>query len=319
MTNFSMVGAKGRSSEERDALRAHVERINAEARENWGNQQWRAEMAQAMTRSIYEGFQHENLLSLMAEVENLEFEGRSFVKETRGLRAFWVSRGGFIEASTIHSETAEIQRDSVGFQVYENEDKLMTNFAETSSTLVSLGIQRLDAEVNRRVLQVFEAAIPNNSHDSYVATTDLSLAELNTALEEVRDESNSFQVAIIGRAPMTGKILTKLLGTDGNGGGFLPSTNEQMVRQGVLGDYRGAPIVTLRNWKDDNGTAFFPNNELYVIATDASKFAFFGGLMSKEWVEPDNWYWHFLARRDFGGAVYRPERVRRIVDSSVSA
>lgn len=318
MANFSMIDPHGRSEGERAELRAQIEKVNLEARENWGNPQWRREMAQQMTETIYWGFQHENLLSLMSTVENLPFDGRSFVKETRGLRAFWVARGGYIEASTLHSEVMEIHRDTIGFQVYEFEDKLMTNFAETQATLVDLGVQRLDAEVNRRVLQVFQAAVPDSSSDSYVGTADLSLAELNTALTEVRDESRNFQVAIVGRAPMTEKIINKLLGSNGNGAGFLPATNEQMVNQGILGTYRGANIITLKNWKDDTDTPFFPANELFVIATDASKFAFFGGLMSKEWVEEDNWYWHYLARRDFGGVVHRPNRIRRIVDSSIA-
>jgi hypothetical protein len=91
-----------------------------------------------------------------------------------------------------------------------------------------------------------------------------------------------------------------------------------MVNRGVLGTYRGANIVTLKNWKDDANNSFFPANELFVMSTDASKFAFFGGLMTREWNEEDNWYWHFIARRDFGGVVHRPERIRRIVDSSIA-
>jgi hypothetical protein len=38
--------------------------------------------------------------------------------------------------------------------------------------------------------------------------------------------------------------------------------------------------------------------------------------MSKEYTELDNWYWHYLARRDFGGVVHRPSRIRRIIDTS---
>jgi hypothetical protein len=192
----------------------------------------------------------------------------------------------------------------------------MTNFAETQATMIELGIQRMDAEVNNRVLQVFQAAVADGS-SSYIGTASMTLADLNAALSEVRDETNSGQVTIVGRAPMTEKILDLLLGGSGNGSGFIPATNEQMVSRGLLGTYRGANIVTLKNYKDDVNEAFFPANELFVMSTDASKFAFFGGMMSREWVESDNWYWHFMTRRDFGGVVHRPERIRRIVDASI--
>lgn len=48
------------------------------------------------------------------------------------------------------------------------------------------------------------------------------------------------------------------------------------------------------------------------------KFAFFGGLQSKEYSEQDNWYWHYVARRDSGCLVHKPERARRLIDTSIS-
>jgi hypothetical protein len=317
MANSTMVDGRGRTSEEREALKDLRDRVNAEAKANWDDPAWRRAMAQEMTETIYWGFDHENLLSLMSTVEDVGFDGRSFVAEVRGLRAFWVARGGTIEASGLHKEVMEIPRDTIGFHVSEFEDKLRTNFAETQSTLVQLGIERLDAEVNRRFLKLLQAAVPSGS--SYISGAGVSLTSLNTALRQVRDESKSYNVAIVGRATMTDQILDLLLGTSNNGSGFLPETNEQLIQRGVLGVYRGAKIVQLINWKDDVDTSFFPANEMYVIGTDASKMAFFGGLQSKEYTEDDNWYWHYLARRDFGGVVHRPERLRRIVDTSQSA
>lgn len=314
MTNLSIVDPLGRTTGDLAEARARIERVNAEAKANWRDSAWRYDMAQQLTEMIYWGFQHENLLNLLTTVENLPFDGRSFVQETRGLRAFWAARGGYIESSTIHSEIMEIPRDQIGFHVYEFEDKLMTNFAETQATLVDLGIQRLDAEINNKVLATLKAAaIAAGS----TVTGALTLTALNTAMSQVRDESRDFDITIVGRAPMTEKILDLILG--GNGTGYLPASNESMIKTGLLGTYRGANIVTLKNWKDDTDTAFFPGNELYVVAKDASKFAFFGGLMGKEWVENDNWYWHYLTRRDFGGVVHRPERLRRLVDSTLSA
>lgn len=318
MANSTMVDPYGRNSEERKALREQIEKANAEAADNWHDPKWRREMAQEMTETIFEGFEHENLLSLITEVENAPFDGRVFVKEVRGLRAFWVARGGHIEASTIKAQVMELPRDTIGFHVYEFEDKLITNFAETSSTLVDLGIQRLDAEVNRRVLALFQAAIPNGNAN-YVSSSGVSLATLNTALRNVRDESKVNEVAIIGRSTMTDQIMDELLGASNNGAGFLPESNEEMVRRGVLGTYRGARIITLVNHKDDEDVSFWPANEMYIIGRDASKMAFWGGLMSREYVEDANWYWHYLARRDFGGVVHRPARARRYVDTSLSA
>jgi len=321
MGNATMVDPYGRTDDQRKELREKLDAVNREAASKWDDPAWRREMAAGMTESIYWGFEHENLLSLFAQVENAPFDGRVFVKETRGLRAFWVARGGYIESSTIHSEVVEIPRDTIGFHVYEMEDKLRTNFGETQATLVDLGGQRMDAEVNLRVLRLFQAAVPSSS-PYYITGAGLNLTSLNTALREIKDQVASpginNDVTIFGRATMTDQIIDRLMGTSSNGSGFLLETNEQLLRSGVLGTYRGARIVTLRNYLDDGNTSFFPANELYVVSRDAAKFAFWGGLLSKEYTEDDNWYWHYLARRDFGGLVHRPQRVRRIVDTSTA-
>lgn len=306
-----------KTREERAALRELVDKLNAEAAANWDNPKWRKEMAASVTETILWGFEHENILGLFANVENVGLTDRAFVKETRGLRAYWMARGGYIEASTIRQDVMEIQADQVGFHVYENEDKLQVNFAETQQTLIDLGIQRLDAEVNLRVLRLFQAAIPDASSPYYVTGAGLDLTALNTALRQVRDESRSQNVSIIGRSTMTEQIIDELT-TNGTNVGFLPQTNEDILRRGVIGNYRGANIITLTNFKDDEDIPFFPANEMWVVSDDSSKFAFFGSLYNKEYSEQDNWYWHYLARRDFGGVVHRPERLRRIIDSSIT-
>jgi hypothetical protein len=311
------VDSFGRSSTERAELRAQIDAVNADARANWHNPQWRHEMAQEMSETILEGFEHENLLQLMSDLENATFDGRVMVKEVRGLRAFWVARGGFIEESVLRSSVMELPRDTVGFHVSEFEDKLMTNFAETQGTLTSLGIQRLDAEVNLRILSLFQAAI-GVGHPSYVSTAGLSLAVVNSALREVRDESKTGEVTIVGRSTMTEQLIDDIMGASSNGSGFLPETNENLLQRGVLGVYRGARVITLVNHKDADDVSFFPANELYVLGRDASKCAFWGGLMFKEYTEDNAWYWHYIARRDFGGVVHRPERARRIVDSTIT-
>lgn len=299
--------------------RAKMVALNDEAKRNWKSDAWRENAAEVVTEAITEGFETENLVDLLAETENLGFEGRSFVREIKGMRAFWTSRGGYIEESTVHEETFEIRRDIIGFHVSEMEEKMKTNFGPSSQTLIELGIRRLAAEINLKVLRTFQAAIPSSS-PYYTAAAGLSLATLNTALREVADEQIDGEVVILGRRTMTDKIVDGIVNLGSGYGAFLPETNEQLLRQGVLGTYRGARILTLRNFKNDTGTTgWFPANELWVVGRNASKFAYFGGADFKQFVEPDNWFWHYLQKREFGGVVYRPERLRRIIDTNESA
>lgn len=303
-----------RSVEDRQALRQRCEALSAEARENWEDPQWRRLMAQAITQAIYYGFETENVLDLMSIVERVPEDGRIFMKETRGMRAFWTAKGGYIEASTLQTDVTELVRDMIGFHVYEFEDKLRNNFAETQATLIELGGQRLEAEIQLRVLRTFQAALPNSS-PYYVQGAGLSLTALDTAINQVFDETLDGNVVIIGRRAMTGQIVDQL--TTGGYTNFLPTSNEDFLRRGVIGTYKGATIATLKNFRDDQDVSFFPQNELYVVGRDASKFGFWGGPLSKEWTD-NNWYWHYVARQDFGGGVFRPERLRRIVDTSLA-
>lgn len=296
----------------REEIRSKIDALNAEAAANFQDPNWRRAVAAEITETIYEGFTHENLLDLMTDYKVAGFTDREFIKEVRGLKAFWVARGGYIETSTLNQDVMELPRETVGIAVEEFEDKLISNFAETQSTLTDLATQRLYSEVNARFLKLIQAAI-GVGHDSYISAAGVSLTALNTALREVRDESRTNEVAIVGRSTMIDQIYDQIVGT--NAAGFLPNTNEELIRQGRVGVYRGAQLITLTNWKDGDDVPYFPANELYVIGRDASKFVTWGPPISKEQLDFDgNWRWKM--RLDVGGVVHRPERARRIVDIS---
>jgi hypothetical protein len=305
-----MVDAFGRTAEDKRAKREIMERANEEARQNWDNAQWRSEFAAELTESILLGFEYETLIDRWIETETTDFNGRISVREATGLKAFWMARGGYIEASQMSAEIAEIPRDMIGVHVFEFEDKFVNNFTESAQTLRDLAIQRMDAEINRRVHTVLAEAVPSGS-PFYVATPGLSKAALDNSIRAVQDASRTGQVVIVGRPTMVDQIV--------DFEGFGMETLEEIRQKGVLGNYRGADIVRLRNYKDEDGQPYLPGNELWVMARDTGKFAFFGGLKSKEFMDNDNWYWHYIARRDAGLLVYHPERARRLVDSNQSA
>ena len=303
-----MIDSFGRTKEENDARRKIMEAANEEARENWRDPQWRAEFAADLTESILEGFEFETLVDKWIVTERIGFNDRSFIEERGGLKAFYMARGGYIEASELTSEVSEMPRDMIGVHVSEFEDKFLTNFAESAQALRDLSIRRMDAEISRRIRTLLAEAIDSNS-PYYTGAAGLGKTALDNAISAVRDESKLGEVTIIGRPTMVDQIC--------DFDGFGNETKEEIRQKGVLGVYHGASIVSLKNFKDEDGNAYIPNNELWVLGRDAGKFTFYGGMLSKEFTELDNWYWHYLGRRDSGLMIHRPERSRRIVDTSL--
>jgi hypothetical protein len=301
-----MVDSFGRTQEENKNRLEIMEAANKEARENWDDPQWRAEFAADLTESILLGFDYETLVDQWIDTERTDFNGRIFVREAGGLKAFYMARGGYIEASELTAEISEVPRDMLGVHVWEFEDKFLTSFAESAQTLRDLSIRRMDSEINRRIHTVLkEALAPSNT----TTAAGISQAALDAAIAKVQDESQSGNVVIVGRPT----VVNQLAGFSGFGN----ETQEEIRRKGMFGVYHGANIITLKNYKDEDGTPYIPNNELWVMARDTGKFAFFGGLKSKEFMELDNWYWHYLARRDTGIMVHHPERAHLLVDSSL--
>lgn len=304
-----MLDNYGRTPEERAAAMELIEKVNEEARENWHDPAWRRDMSAVLTQSILEGFQFETFYDQIVRVDRVSFTDRVILEEETGLKVFFIAKGGHIEASSMVSESMEIPRDTLGFHVYEFEDKMEDGFAKSAATLRNLAVRRLDWGVNKQIKALIEAAIPNTS-PYYISGAGLSEVALNQAIREVRDESESGVVSIYGRSSMVDQIM--------NFTGFSDEALEEIRLRGRLGTYRGANVVQVRNWKDEDGTSFIPANELYVVAQDAGLFAMYGGLKSKEYTEDDNWYWHYVGRQDFGGVVHRPERVRRFVDTAIT-
>lgn len=306
------------ANDEADKYRQATLALNEEAKLNWDNPEWHKEQAALLTENTYEGFEHENIISYLSDVRRIGWEDRATISEVRGLKAFWVARGAYIDESTIREDVFTVEREKIGFHVSDFEEKVEANFGQVSRSVVDLGVERLDAELNKWFLSAVQAAV-DSGDANYHAASGLSLSTVIGALSAVRDATRSREVTIVGRSQMTDQFVHELLGgTGSNGTGFIPGTNEDMVRTGLLGTYMGANIVSLKNYTDDNDVPFIPANELYVVAKDASRTFFFGTPRSRQWTEEANDYWHYKYHLDCGMVIHRPERIHRVVDSSIA-
>ena len=289
--------------------------LNQEAKDNWGQAGWHREQAAILQSQLDYGFTFDNLFGTYFLTRSVpEFEVL-YLRERVGMKVFYTSRGGYIEESQISTQDWELPRDTIGFHVSEHEDKLRANFAESIEAIASLGSQRLEAEVNRRMFNLLQEAVPSTSPyyvDAKLA--GLTGPVLNTAVREVMDAikpngMGPVPVTILGRAVAIDAISDIATAT----GLFDPTANEEVRARGRLGVYRGANVIRITNYTDETGVSYIPDNEVWVFGGTVGMFAMYGDLKVKEWAEDSVDYVHYRARKDIGGLIHHPEQARRIV------
>jgi hypothetical protein len=292
-----------------------VEAVNKEAAARWEDPSFHREVAAILAENLDYGFVFNMNFGPYLDVATVgEFE-KVYVRERRGLKVFYTSRGGYIEESQLRTDLWELPRDTMGFHVSEHEDKLRANFGETMADLVRLGATKMQTEVVRRQLTLMQAAIPATS-PYYVTTPDLTKEVLDTAIREVRDA-----IRPSGQGPQAVNVVGRAIAIDqiSDFDGFADEAKEEIRLRGRLGRYKGANIVELVNYTDDDDEPFSPANEVWVFGGNAGRFRLYGGTRVKTWAENTVDYVHYRARRDIGGLVNHPEMVRRIILSNVPA
>lgn len=289
-------------------------KLNQEAQDNWDSAEWHRQVAADIAQTLDYGFQFDNTFGNYIRVQNLGLNDRYVIRERKGLKVFWTSRGGYINESQLQTERFEVPRDTLGFHVSEHEDKLRLGFAETIDALATLGQQRMDAEVNRRILTMATEAVPTGS-DYYVATNGLTKDVLDQAIREVRD---NIRPSGAGPVPVTILARSAMLDVISDFPGYAYNALEEIRLRGQLGVYRGANLQLITHYQDEEGVDFQPANEVWVMGGDAGTFINFGGTIVKQWTENTVDYVHYRSRKDVGGLIHRPETIRRIVDASVA-
>lgn len=284
--------------------------LNAEAKENFRDENWHREQAATLASVIDYGFTNQALFTSYIPQRVAGEYDHIYVKERRGLQVFFTARGGYIEESTLKTVNFEVPRDTLGFHVSEFEDNLEANYADTIESVVSLGIARLEAEVVRRQLTLAQEAVTNAS-PYYVdaSTTGLTPTVLNDSLVAVEDAikpngAGPVPITVLGRAAGINQI--------SDFPGYSQEALEEIRIQGKLGTYRAASLVKVVNYTDENGLSYVPDNEVWVLGGQAGLFVRYGGLKSKTWDENTADYRHYRVRASVGGLLHHPEQVRRI-------
>ncbi len=290
--------------------------FNAEAKESWHDPMWKRQVAADFESVLDYFFRFENSFGAYLPFKTYGEFDRPISRKRRGLKVFETARGGEVNESQLNDDIFEYSRSTLAWHVSEFIPKLRANFGYQLTELAALAAQKMDAEVNRRILAMMQAAVPPTS-PYYVASAGLTNSELSAAVRDVTDAwkpngTTPMQVTILGRAAMIDRVgdLTPT---------FSPIATEEIRQRGFVGRYKGAQVMVLNNYHDEDGSTIMPANELWVLGGTVGEFGQFGGTEVKLWDENSTDYSHVRAMTTVGGVVYDPAQCRRVTDASISA
>jgi hypothetical protein len=317
--------AMGEGKTSREAL-AEYQRIkaalNQEAQDNWHNPAWHREQAAILEQRFDFGFEFDNLFPTYFETDTVgELDVVTFT-ERRGMKVFSTARGGYVDETELQTERWELPRDSMGFHVRASDWQLRANYAETLEELAALGSQRMDAEINRRIFTMLQASVPSNSPYYVNAASGLTKQILDTALRGVLDAPRPNNVGrqaltIIGRSGPIDEVSNVI--TNFSNGVMDPEATAIIREKGFVDVYKGANVIRVQNYTDENDQSYIPDNELWLFGGTVGKFVKYGGVRVNSWAENTVEYRHIQARLDIGGAIFYPRFARRIVLGDLSA
>jgi hypothetical protein len=320
MTSYSNIPAPlGPMATVGDELEQRLEQIFAAVaprlEDEFGDQALRRVVAAEITKLVIEGFNYEQLLTLFADVRQVGKKDEIKVRRRRGMRAYWTARGAAVKSSDQDERVWRLERDMIGYAIDELIEKMTAGFSYEAAELIRGAIAQLLGEINRRFFELV-LELTDDSTPYYEEGAGVSLEWIRSQLTAIKDKARTGGTSgmiIAGRATMTDQLLNIL--EDDNK--FIPETNEDIVRRGLLGTYRGARILEWTNYEDAHGGPRIPANELVIIGPDSSIVGFWGGMQSFE--EIDGEYWKHWAKREVGMAVWQPDRLRRFHDTSINA
>jgi hypothetical protein len=288
--------------------------LNEEAAENWGDPRWHKEQAALISQAVDFGLTNPEVFRGVLRFQALGANDKLIYRERRGVKVYASAQGGYVDESTISTDSFEAPRSPLAWHVVASEDDFLADYAEQLSTLVDLAKKAEQAELVRRQLVLLQAAVPSSSPYYVDATSSgLTATVLNAAIRGVADAERPnggilpTAITVIGRAAGVDKI------NDFTGFTFSQNQLDEINNSGNLGRYRGARVQRLLNFTDGDGVSFMSENEVWVVSDDAGDFATFGGSRVNTWTENELDKTHTKSRRDVGGYVARPQNVRRIV------
>lgn len=275
---------------------------------DWSKAEDRMEIALTILFYVKEDVERQDMEDLLVEVHTFNIGETPNWNSQHGLKAHVHVPGSYAPRSTITQTTLTIDTEQVSvhpeFELNQLRAGRYGDMSEIQEMAVDELLGRKNAIIWSTIINSISASDDNYGTFASGASSAAKLAELNTALSYVEDETRRKALSIVGRTKDLNWLMDTSLWTE--------PTAEQIEKQGILGNYRGVPIVRLSQYTDGYGNRWIQEGEILVVGSGSTKLGRNQDLEVLEGINIDDKMWHLRIDEQYGVVVHYPRKNYRI-------
>lgn len=269
----------------------------------------REELAQLLVEYVQPNHLTVNMVNMLLNTRALN-PGDALVKKVRkGLKVRTLVPGSIhLKGEITTSERMNYALDGAIIGVQANEWELDSGELGTIASIRSEMEAKLrDYYMNKVFTALTSIWTIGNTPNNFVATgATITASVLETAIDRINQTAGGVKAVVGSRVAMTPISKFAAFYKDPGGSTYHESDERlnQLLEKGFLGNYYGAPLITLEQEYDnpEDYNKLIPEDKILVIGQNVGEFITYGGTRSKEWTDmkPTPPYWNLELYQQFG-------------------
>lgn len=286
------------------------------------NEAGRKAVAELIVNYVSNQIEQQDLSELVLDKQTIQL-GQIYEWIHRSkLKAYWHEPGSYAPRTQMTQRSFRIPTKMISAHPEYELGQLAAGRYGTVADQIAAAKDAILGEINAMVFNTLKGSI-TSAKQNYSAVTLVSgsgsaatnvaafKTALDTAIRWCKDHPGGVR-AIIGRAP----ILDYIMDFDNTKNNvFSPSIVDTIMRDGVIGQYRGVPIIALPQWEDQFGKPTIPSNEVLVVGKGVGKVIFEDTMTQLNDIDINEGIWHVKISVRVGAGVLFPENMYRIAIS----
>lgn len=271
------------------------------------NKQDMEELAFDLFNQAFMDVQPGDLTRTLIDVKTVGLGDTDFIEEDlRGMRAYFQGKGGQILSDVIRYERSQMPREELVTAIDMHWDEIALDFWGMITKLKAQAQEKMRSAPAHRLVELIRESVTSGTTFGTFAAASFTSAQFDPILDAVALRSKS--VTIFG----TNAAIRKLANIGLN---FGDNIKERIFESGVIGNYKGYPVLQLENWENFEGQYVLPNDELFIIGSNAGRVTWYGSTPKVQQLNLPSFYLRWEQARDIGMLLYgvAKGRIGRIV------